>query len=76
MLKEFEPLFGGTLGVWEIEPVSFEVKEGAKPYQSKAYPVPKAYKETLMKEVNRLCVIGVLKWQTLSEWAPPSFIIP
>ena len=76
VLKEFESLFDGTLGIWEIEPVSFEVKKGMKPYHGKAYPVPKAYKETLMKEVNRLCEIGVLKWQASSEWASPSFIIP
>jgi hypothetical protein len=76
VLKEFESLFDGTLGIWKIKPVSFQVKEGAKPYHSRAYPVPKAYKETLMKEVNRLCEIGVLKWQASSEWASPSFIIP
>ena len=29
-----------------------------------------------MKEINRLISIGVLKWQPLSKWALPSFIIP
>ena len=34
LLKEFEELFDGTLGDWRTEPVSFELKEGAKPYQT------------------------------------------
>jgi hypothetical protein len=29
-----------------------------------------------MKEIDRLIAIGVLKWQPLSKWASPSFIIP
>jgi hypothetical protein len=29
-----------------------------------------------MKEIERLVSIGVLKWQPLSKWASPSFIIP
>ncbi len=29
-----------------------------------------------MKEINCLLLIGVLKWQLLSQWASPSFIIP
>ncbi len=41
-----------------------------------AIPFPKIHKATLMKETNRLMLIGVLKWQPLSKWASPSFIIP
>ncbi len=29
-----------------------------------------------MKEIDCLIAIGVLKWQPLSNWASPSFIIP
>jgi hypothetical protein len=29
-----------------------------------------------MKEIDHLIAIGVLKWQPLSKWASPSFIIP
>jgi hypothetical protein len=29
-----------------------------------------------MKEIDCLIAIGVLKWQPLSKWASPSFIIP
>ena len=46
------------------------------PYHGKAFPVPHIHKETLKKEVERLEEIGVLKRQTESEWASPTFIIP
>ena len=74
LLTEFEELFDGTLGDWNTETVSFELKEGAKPYHGKAYPVPKSRKETTIKELNRLCKLGVVEFQPESEWASPSFI--
>jgi hypothetical protein len=61
---------------WKLLPVSIELKEGAKPYHSRPYPIPKIHKATLMKEIDCLIAIGVLKWQPLSKWASPSFIIP
>ncbi len=76
MLLKFEELFDGTLGDWKLPSVSFELKESAKPYHGRPYPIPKIHKATLMKEIDRLILIGVLKWQPLSKWALPSFIIP
>jgi hypothetical protein len=38
--------------------------------------VPLVHKETIIKEVERLCQLGVLERQPASEWASPSFIIP
>jgi hypothetical protein len=38
--------------------------------------VPTNHKDTIMKEVERLCKLGVLERQPASEWALPSFIIP
>ena len=76
MLQEFEELFDGTLGTWQTPPVHLKLKEGATPYHGKAFPVPHIHKETLKKEVERLEEIGVLKRQTQSEWASPTFIIP
>ncbi len=38
--------------------------------------MPKIHKDTIMKEVERLCKLGVLERQPASEWALPSFIIP
>ena len=54
LLKEFEELFDGTLGDWKTEPVSFELKEGAKPYHGRPYPVPNIRKQTTIKELHRL----------------------
>ena len=76
LLTEFEELFDGTLGDWKTDPVSFELKEGAKPYHGRSYPVPKAYKDTTIRELNRLVELGVVEFQPGSEWASPSFIIP
>ncbi len=76
MLPKFEELFDCTLGDWKLPPVSFELKEGAKPYHGRPYPIPKIHKATLMKEIDRLILIEVSKWQPSSKWALPSFIIP
>jgi hypothetical protein len=60
----------------KTEPVSLELKEGAKPYHGEAYPVPQSHKETTIKELNRLCGLGVLEFQPDLEWVSPSFITP
>jgi hypothetical protein len=77
LLKKYEPLFDGTLGDWKTKPVSFQLKEGVSPcHGGRAFPVPKIHKDTITKEVERLCKLGVLERQPASEWASPSFIIP
>ena len=37
MLLKFELLFDGTLGDWNLPPLSFELKEGMKPYHGRPY---------------------------------------
>jgi hypothetical protein len=69
-------LFDGTIGDWKTKPVSFQLKGGVSPYHGQAFPVPKIHKDTIMKEVERLCKLGVLERQPAAEWALPSFIIP
>ncbi len=76
LLLKFEELFDGTLGDWKLPSVSFELKDDAKPYYGRPYPIPKIHKATLTKEIDRLILIGVLKWQPSSKWASLSFIIP
>ncbi len=76
LLLKFKQLFDGTLGEWTLPPVSIQLKEGAKPFQGRTYPIPKVHKATLMKEIDRLVLIGVMKWQPYLQWASPSFIIP
>ncbi len=68
-LLRYESLFDGTLGNWNLPPISFELKEGMKSYHGKAYPIPHIHKATLMKEIERLCEIGVSTWQPASKWA-------
>jgi hypothetical protein len=76
VLLKFKPLFNGTLGDWKLPPVSFELKEGMKPYYGRPYPIPHKHKAVFMKEIKWLCNIGVLEWQPSSQWASPTFIIP
>jgi hypothetical protein len=47
----YEELFNGTLGDWKTQPVSFELKEGARPYHGRPYPVPKVHKQTTKKNL-------------------------
>ncbi len=75
LLLKFKELFDGTLRDWKLVPVSVELKEGAKLYHGRPYPIPKIHKATLMNEIDCLVSIGVLKWQPSSKWALPSFII-
>ncbi len=45
-------------------------------YHGRPFPVSKKSKETTIKDLNRLCELGVLKFQPASEWVSPTFIIP
>ena len=59
LLLEFQEFFDGTLGEQDTDPVSLELKKGAKLSADKLYPVLRSHKEALKKEVQRLCDIGV-----------------
>ncbi len=76
VLLRFEPLFDGTLGDWNLPPVSFELKGGMTPYHGRPYPIPHKHKAVLMKEIKRLCDIGVLEWQPSLQLVSATFIIP
>jgi hypothetical protein len=47
VLLRFESLFNGTLGDWKLPPVSFEFKEGMKPYHGRPYPLLHKHKAIL-----------------------------
>jgi hypothetical protein len=66
VLLKFKSLFDGTLGDRKLPPVSFELKEGMKPYHGRPYPIPHKHKAVLMKEIERLCDIGMLEWHSSS----------
>jgi hypothetical protein len=76
LLLKYETLFDGTLGDWNRPLVSIELKEGATAYHGRPYTIAQIHKATLIKEINRLCSIGVMKRQASSQWASPTFIIP
>jgi hypothetical protein len=69
LLKKYESLFDGTLGDWRTKPLSFQLRDGVSPYHGQAFTVPKIHKDIIIKEVERLCTLGVLGQQPASEWA-------
>ena len=75
LLHKYKHLFDGTLGTWNNKPYNIELKEGAKPYHSWPFPVPKIHEHTLKVELDRLVKLGVLKQINDSNWAAPAFII-
>jgi hypothetical protein len=48
ILLKFELLFNGTLGDWNLPPVSFELKEGMRPYHGRPYPITHKHKAILI----------------------------
>ena len=76
LLRKHEPLFDGSLGKMNSEPYDIELKENAKPYHAKPFPIPHAHEAKLRAEVQRLCDIGVLTKVNDSEWGAPTWVIP
>ena len=37
-------------------------KNGVTPYHGRAFRIPKVHKDVIMKEIQRLCDLGVLEW--------------
>ena len=74
LLCKYEHLFDGTLGSWNNKPYNIELKEEAKPYHSRPFPVPMIHECTLKVKIDRLIKLGVLKQINDSEWAAPTFI--
>ncbi len=64
MLLKFESLFDGTLGDWNLLPVSFEMKEGMKPYHGRQYPIQHKHKTVLMKEIEQILAQILVFWVT------------
>ena len=52
LLCKYEHLFDGTLGTWNSEPYNIELKEVAKPYHSRPFPIPKIHALTLKVELD------------------------
>ena len=75
LLKKNEDLFDGQLGNWVSNLVEIPLKEGAKPYHARAFPIPHIHESTFKKDLDRLVSIGVLRKVNRSEWAATAFIV-
>ncbi len=54
LLQQYEQMIDGNHGDWKTKSVNFELKEGAKPYHGRPFPVPQIHRRTLQKEVDRM----------------------
>jgi hypothetical protein len=74
VLQKYEHLFDGTLGEFNMAPISLNlIDPGSKPVYARPYTVPRSVEQQLRKEITRLVDIGVLEENCTSEWAPPRF---
>ena len=73
LLTKYENLFDGTLGQWKGPPVEIQLREVAKPYHARAYPIPKSQEAKIRNEIERLIKAKVLKKVNRSEWAAPNY---
>ena len=48
LLKDFEELFGGTLGHWKTEPVYFDLKPDSKRFNNRYHLFPRINKEMFL----------------------------
>ena len=48
---------------FQMDLVTFDLKDGAKPYHGKVFQIPQAHKAVFKKEVDCLVGLGVLKEQ-------------
>jgi len=76
VLRSHTNLFSKGLGLLDIPPVELEVKEDAKPFHVKPFPLPYAYEAPAKKEIQRFCDIGVMEKNRESEWGAPTFFQP
>jgi len=76
VIKNFEKLFNGTLGVYPYRKFHISLIPGAVAKHARPYPVPVIHLEAFKKELLHLVDLGVLSPQGASEWASPTFITP
>ena len=56
LLQEFEELIDRTLGDWDCEPVSLELREGEKPYHGRPFQILKKQMD-ITKRISKDYVI-------------------
>ena len=60
LLAKHEEMFDNALGNYTDSEYKIELLEGAKPYHTKSFPIPKIHEETFKTEVNLIINIGIL----------------
>ena len=75
-LTKVKNLFLGRKGKWKGSKVFINLKEDAKPIQSKTYKIPQAHVKVFKEEIDWLVSIGLFTKVDLSEWSSPTFCIP
>ena len=73
--KQYEFLFDGTLGKWNLPLIDIKEKENVPRYHAKPFLVPKTYEKALQNEVEWLEFIEVLWKINISWWAALTFLI-
>ena len=61
LLKKYEDLFDGTLGMLTSTPYHIKLKDNVEPHHARPFSVPKIHELTLKSELDRLCELNVLK---------------
>ena len=61
LLSRRKNIFNGELGDWKGTDIKLEVQENAKPFHSRAYPVPQTHERTMRIEVQCMIALGVLE---------------
>ena len=73
LFSKYEELFSGTLGKVPGPPVKLKLKEGALPFYSRAYTVPKAIEKIAKREVMDLVDADVLAKNVETAYTSPCF---
>jgi hypothetical protein len=71
LLQKYEHLFDGTLGEFNVEPISLQMMDPKyKPIHARAYTVPRSVEQQLqqIKEIVKMVDIGVLEEDYSSRW--------
>ena len=76
LLYKYKILFDGTLGNFNVEPATIELKKDAQPVQLRPFQVPHVWCIMFKNELSRLVQIGVLVKISNSHWSSLSFLIP
>ena len=76
LLKKYECLFDGNLGIWNGKSYDIKLKPDEEPYHGKPFPVPRIHEITFKQELDWLESLKVIKNVNRYQWGSPRFLIP